>query len=115
MREFNTGATRDNDSDKIDYEGFISPIALKRYAKYLHKHRIQADGKVRESDNWQKGIPTIAYMKSLLRHVVEMWTLHREMQSPNWDDSKVEQFRDTTCAVIFNAFGYLFEDMKLDD
>jgi hypothetical protein len=115
MREFKTGATRDSDNKKLDYEGFLSPIALKRYAEYLHKHRTQADGQERDSDNWQKGMPIAVYMKSLLRHVIEMWTFHRETLEAGWSGDKTEQFRDIICAVIFNAFGYLFEDLKLDD
>ena len=54
MRTFDTGATRDSDNDKLDYEGFLSPLVLRRYAEYLHKHRKQSDGKIRTSDNWQK-------------------------------------------------------------
>lgn len=57
MREFRTGATRDNDEGKYDYEGFYHPLVVKRFGQYMDKHRKQADGKLRDSDNWQKGIP----------------------------------------------------------
>jgi hypothetical protein len=77
MREFKSGATRDDDADKYDYEGFLSPLVLERYAEYMHKHRKQADGKMRDSDNWQKGIPVVQYMKSKLRHIMVTWKLHR--------------------------------------
>jgi len=50
-RYCNTGATRDVDNDKYDYEGFLSPIVLHRYAQYMHKHRLQSDGELRDSDN----------------------------------------------------------------
>lgn len=115
IRQFKTGATRDLDNEKLDYEAFLSPLALRRYAEYLHKHRIQADGTLRTGDNWQLGIPLDVYMKSLLRHVMEMWMLHRESKRPSWDDSKVDRLQDAICAVIFNAFGYLFEDIKEND
>ncbi|KKL48188.1 hypothetical protein LCGC14_2328020 [marine sediment metagenome] len=108
MRTFNTGATRGSEEDKLDYEGFISPLALKRYAEYLHKHRIQEDGNLRDSDNWQKGIPFSSYMKSLLRHVMNVWLNHRSHISgviPLLDES----MEDSLCAVIFNAQGYLHE------
>ena len=103
MREFDTGATRDSDDSKFDYEGFLSPLALRRYAEYMHKHRTQADGKPRDSDNWQKGIPIVTYCKSMWRHLVDLWTLHRGL--------KVERVtkQDALCAIIFNAFGYLHE------
>ena len=57
MRNFDTGATRDVDTNKLDFEGFLSPVVLERYAEYMHKNRVQADGNLRDSDNWQKGIP----------------------------------------------------------
>ena len=62
MRKFETGATRDDDQDKIDYEGFESPEVLHRYGQYMHKHRKQADGKTRDSDNWQNGMPVKDYI-----------------------------------------------------
>jgi len=112
MREFATGATRDDDTDKYDYEGFLSPIALGRFAEYMHKHRHQADGNLRDSDNWQKGIGRNVYMKSAWRHFKAWWTLHRasEYRGPvdNEDDVDMEE---TICALLFNAFGYLHEKL----
>jgi len=103
MRTFETGATRDSDNQKLDYEGFLSPFAMKRYAEYLHEHRRQADGEYRDSDNWQKGIPKDVYMKSMFRHFVDIWTLHRDGCI-----SSVSR-QEALCAVIFNAMGYLHE------
>ncbi len=110
IRKFDTGATRDTDDGKLDYEGFLSPSALKRYAEYMHSHRKQSDGKIRDSDNWQKGIPLTVYMKSLWRHVADMWMLHRIKGS-----LVSATMEDTICAVIFNAFGYLHEITKYED
>lgn len=104
-RTFETGATRDLDAGKFDYEGFLSPRALERFAAYMHENRFQRDGSIRESDNWQKGIPKDAYLKSLLRHVIDVWLIHRGQ--PAKDD--LEQ---ALCAVIFNAQGYLHEHLK---
>ncbi len=56
-REFISGATRNSEEGKLDYEGFLSPLALARYAQYMHRHRELEDGTLRASDNWQKGIP----------------------------------------------------------
>jgi len=109
MRTFDSGATRDNDKGKWDYEGFLSPLALRRYAEYLHRHRIQADGELRESDNWQKGIPFTAYMKSAWRHFMEMWTLHRASLRAPLTPKGSEDLEDAICGVIFNAMGYLHE------
>ena len=60
MRTFDSGATRDDDKEKIDPEGFLSVPALEAYFAYMHKHRKQADGSLRASDNWQKGMDLLA-------------------------------------------------------
>jgi hypothetical protein len=112
MREFDSGATRDSDDSKLDYEGFLSPYTLRRYAEYMNKHRIQADGKPRDSDNWQKGIPLTAYMKSLWRHLIEAWTLHRSGSPQAHYPRALYEMEEALCAIIFNASGYLHEMMK---
>jgi len=105
MRVFETGATRNVDTTKLDYEGFLSPLAIERYAQYLHKHRYQADGNIRDSDNWQKGIPLAVYMKSMWRHFVDLWKLHRGYTAD-------EDIETALCAIMFNAQGYLHEIVK---
>lgn len=105
MRTFDTGATRNVDITKLDYEGFLSPLALERYAQYLHVHRIQADGKIRDSDNWQKGIPLPVYMKSMWRHFMDAWKLHRGFRAD-------EDLETALSAIIFNAHGMLHEVVK---
>lgn len=104
MRTFDTGATRDKEEGKLDYEGFVSPLVLERFAQYMDKHRVQADGTLRDSDNWQKGIPKEAYMKSGWRHFVDWWKEHRGYPSR-------EGMEDAICALIFNAQGYLHEHL----
>lgn len=105
VREFSTGATRNIEGDKFDYEGFLSPEVIERFGAYMHKHRLQADGKLRDADNWQKGIPKDAYMKSAWRHFHEWWKLHRS------GGSNVE-LEESLCALLFNVQGYLFETIK---
>jgi len=105
MRQFDTGATRDSDTDKPDYEGFLSPIVIKRYGEYMNKHRKQVDGKLRDSDNWQKGIPRDAYMKSAFRHFIEWWQEHRGIKTK-------DGIEEALCALIFNTMGYLHEYLK---
>ena len=53
IRQFDTGATRDTDQNKLDPEGFLSPMVMKCFFEYMHKNRKQSDGKLRASDNWQ--------------------------------------------------------------
>jgi hypothetical protein len=74
VRTFGTGATRDLDVNKLDFEGFLSPLVLKRYAEHMHKARKLPDGSLRASDNWQLGIPKDAYMKSMFRHFFDVWS-----------------------------------------
>jgi hypothetical protein len=102
-RYFESGATRDSDDGKLDYEGFLAPGVLERYGQYMHRNREQSDGVLRDSDNWQKGIPRDQYMKSMWRHFMEVWADHRN----NEEDMPYRE--DNLCALLFNVMGYLFE------
>ncbi len=108
MRTFESGATRNDDKDKLDYEGFLNPRVLREYAKYMHKHRHLEDGTLRASDNWQKGIPKDELMKSLLRHVMTLWHLHRGLH-PGPD---TETIMDSCCAILFNTQAYMLELLR---
>lgn len=105
MRTFETGATRSPEEGKHDFEGFLSPLALERFAEYMTKHRKQADGQLRASDNWQKGIPLDSYMKSAWRHFFEAWKAHRGLPVK-------EDIEESLCALMFNVQGYLHEYLK---
>ena len=105
IRQFKTGATRDTNEGKLDFEGFNSPIVEKEFAKYMHKHRFQADGTLRDSDNWQKGIPKDVYAKSLIDHCIDFWLEHRGFESR-------DGIIDALCGLRFNVNGYLFELLK---
>jgi len=111
IRTFESGATRDTDENKYDYEGFFSPLVVERFGRYMNKHRKQSDGKLRDSDNWQKGIPRAQYVKSLWRHLVALWTLHRGYPCADEKGAPVD-IEDAICAIIFNAMGYLHEYLK---
>lgn len=105
IRTFKTGATRDTSQDKFDYEGFLSPLVLKRYGEYMNKHRLQPDGNLRDSDNWTKGIPQKQYVKSLIRHIMDLWLIHRNFKS----EARTEDIEEALCAIMFNAMGLLYE------
>lgn len=106
VRTFETGATRDTDEGKLDYEGFLAPAVLERYAQYMHKHRRQSDGSLRASDNWQKGMPQTQYLKSLIRHVLEFWKWNRG-KYPSLPDGQ-----EIACAIMFNIMGWLYENLR---
>ncbi len=105
MRRFETGATRNDDTNNLDYEGFLSPLVIQEFAKYMHRHRLQADGTLRASDNWQKGIPKEVYMKSGYRHFQDWWMEHRGHESR-------EGMKDALTGLLFNVQGYLHEILK---
>lgn len=104
MRTFETGATRDSNTDKLDFSGFLSPRALRRFARYMHKHRRQADGTLRASSNWKKGIPIPSYVESMVRHVVDFWEAY--------EDGAMAEAEELACAIMFNTQGYLHETTK---
>lgn len=105
IRRFETGATRNDDSALPDYEGFLSPLVVMRYGEYMNRHRIQADGAVRESDNWQRGMSLDSYMKSGWRHFHDWWMEHDGYTSR-------EGLEDALCALLFNVQGYLHETLR---
>jgi len=110
IREFDTGATRSPLQDKLQYEGFFSPLVLRRRAQYMHKHRIQSDGNVRTADNWQNGMPLDSYIDSGTRHFMDWWLHHRGQGT-----KAEEPIEDAICALMFNLEGYLHEILKVND
>lgn len=102
VRVFDTGASRDSDAGKLDYEAFLSPRVLKRFAEYMHRNRRLADGSLRPGDNWQLGMGQDVYMKSLTRHQMELWLAMR-------GEPHDESIEDSLCAILFNAMGLLYE------
>lgn len=107
-RRFATGATRSSDEGKPDYEGFISPLVLHRFGQYMTKHRKMEDGGLRESDNWQKGIPRKQYLKSMLRHVMDVWLIMRYFSG----QAEERDLTEALCAVKFNVDGMLHEVLQ---
>lgn len=105
IRTFKTGATRNTEIGKHDPEGFISPLVIERFCEYMNKHRRQSDGNIRDSDNWQKGIPKSAYIKSGWRHFLDWWKEHRGHKSR-------DGLENALCGLLFNVQGYLFEILK---
>ena len=98
MQQFEGGATRNANGDKFDYEAFINPEVLHAYGEFMHGHRKQRDGSLRDGDNWQKGIPKEQLMKSMFRHFVDVWMGHRE---------GIGVDEEALCAVLFNTMAYL--------
>lgn len=107
IRKFETGATRGSEAGKLDYEGFLSPQVLEAFAVYMDINRRTDDGSYRDSDNWQKGIPKDSYMKSLWRHFLDLWKIHRKTPVPEGE-------LGAACGVMFNVMGWVHERIKED-
>lgn len=114
MRTFETGATRNVDENKIDPEGFLSPLVIQAFSDYMNVHRKQADGSIRASDNWQKGIPKDAYMKSMWRHFLDVWSIHRGIARFDETGKEIDKV-EALCATLFNVQGMLHEELKSKD
>ena len=108
-RTFDTGATRDTDEGKLDFEGFLSPLVLAAFAAYMHEKRRMPDGSYRESDNWQKGIPVDAYMKSMWRHFFAVWCSYRSHKE---DPGLATNIEEELLALLFNVQGMTHEILK---
>jgi hypothetical protein len=110
-RTFATGATRDTDEGKLDFEGFLSPIVLEEFAKYMHEKRKMPDGSMRNSDNWQLGIPVDQYMKSMFRHFFAVWRSYRRhpKRGAGYDYAPMVE---ELLALLFNVQGITHEILK---
>ncbi len=105
MRQFPSGATRNTDEGKIDPKGFIHPLVTLSFCKYMHEHRKQADGALRASDNWTKGIPREAYASSLERHLLDVKLIMGGFAAHATTSSLSEALN----ACMFNVQGLLLE------
>ena len=112
MRQFETGATRNAEVDP-DYHGYFSPLSMHAYGEYMHAHQLQADGEIRESDNWQRGMPADSYVRSLVRHTHDVQLIHDGFgQYARTDPRDPNPLKAHLCAIIFNAQGMLYELLK---
>ena len=112
IRKFETGATRDSEEGKFDYDGFLSPLVVERFGEYMNKHRVQSDGSLRDSDNWQKGMGRDVFMKSAWRHFFAWWKIHRGGKVADERDGHTVTLDEAICGLLFNAQGYAHELLK---
>lgn len=109
-REFKSGANRNSDDGKLDYEAFNSPIVDWYYAQYMHGHRVLEDGTLRDGDNWQKGFPIEVIHKSLARHYHDYHLTTRGIDVK--ENGQIHLIEDILCGIIFNAKAHLHELLK---
>lgn len=104
MRHFPTGAIRDSNDGKLDYE-CLSPLFLRRFAEFMLRHRVQADGEARSADNWKLGMPSQEFFKSELRHLMDVW-----LEMDGFEGR--EDIEEACCAMFFNLQGFMHERLK---
>lgn len=101
-RQFKTGAIRDIDTHKEDYIETISWSAMKRYAQYMTgKKKKYGEG------NFKKGIPIESYEQSMVRHI-------QKYLENKYEGGNNEKEEDHLSAILFNVFGIIHEELKLD-
>ncbi len=99
-RTFESGANRNSLDGKLCFEGFLNPLVILEFAKYMDKHRTLADGTLRAADNWQNGFPKDVAIDSGFRHFHDWWMEHRGYESR-------EGIKDALCGLLFNVQSYL--------
>ncbi len=109
MREFDTGATRNSNDNKLDHDGFNAPVCDRSYAQYMHKHRLQADGTLRASDNWRAGIPQEVYRKSMYRHMQDLRMVLDGYEVFDPDSGEHVEAEELLNAIEFNVKGLKYE------
>jgi hypothetical protein len=108
LRTFSTGATRDTAEGKHEPWGFTSALAEQRFSEYMHKHRQQSDGQLRDSDNWKRGISLDAYKHSLSRHIQDL----RLILEGHPEQARERDREEVLCSILFNVQGMLHETIK---
>ena len=133
IRKFENGATRDTTNGKFEYFGFRHPLVEQSFARYMHNHRTQSDGSLRDSNNWWKGWDTNVSLQSMIRHMEDLQALDAGLVvvEIRHKDGSVEKVyatepvsldkgdtlkainREECCnAIRFNSGAYLLEVMK---
>jgi len=107
METYESGATRTSEDGRLSYVRGLSPVVLRRYLQYLAKHRKQADGSMREFDNWKQGIPMRRSFDGLGRHFFTLWLLMEGLDI--YDDSGQVDIQDVLCAIMFNTMCMLYQ------
>jgi len=111
-REFESGAIRDNNTDKLDYDEATHPLVEMSFGEFMHGHTYLRDGTRRPADNWQKGIPRKEYMKSMKRHMMDAWALHHDIVVKDRTDGHLVTLEEALNAMKFNINGYILELLK---
>jgi len=102
-------STRSSDEGKIDYN-HLSAISDRCFVEYMHQHRIQEDGELRDADNYKYDMPISSNRKSLMGHYNDL-----KMMLEGWtvmEDGKALNPFETIQAIKFNLSTFDHNLMK---
>lgn len=114
IRTFDTGATRDTAAGKFEYAGYLSPLFINAFGRYMNKHQQLPDGSRRACDNWQNGMPLEVYVQSAWRHFFDFWAIARGFDVEDEKGNLVEM-SEAIMGLVFNLQGYWHEIDALND
>lgn len=98
VTHFESGAIRDSQEGKEEYQEAISDLTLRRYALYM-----LSQAKKYGKGNWKKGISSESYSNSLDRH------LNKYRIKKNWGID-IEPGVDHLSAALFNLQGLIHNE-----
>jgi hypothetical protein len=98
MREFETGAIRDDGDHKVDFVETVSFTAHERFARYMTSKKVKYG-----TGNFKKGIPIESYEQSLLRHIDKYFR-------NKYEEGEDEPDEDHLAAIRFNVDGIMHEE-----
>ena len=106
LRMSESGAIRNSDIGKINYQGALSPLILEAYGKYIEKHSNLPDGTKRNNKNWQNlfGTPEEhrqVCIESAWRHFIDLLKEHDGYNSQDGIDEALG-------GLMFNIQAYWF-------
>ena len=110
LRMSESGAIRNSDVGKINYQGALSPLILEAYGKYIEKHSLLPDGTRRNNKNWQNlfGTPEEhrqVCIESAWRHFIDLLMDHDGYESRDGIDEALG-------GLMFNIQAYWFSILK---
>lgn len=110
LRKSDTGAIRNSDVDKINYQGALSPLVLEAYGAYIQKHSLLPDGTRRNNKNWQNLFGTHeehrqVCIESAWRHFLDVLMEHDGYESRDGIDEALG-------GLMFNIQAYWFSLLK---
>jgi Domain of unknown function (DUF5664) len=109
--QLDPSVVRADSSDKLQPARVLSAPVMVAYLEYMQETQRNLDGTVgRAPDNWKKGISQDSYMSSLMRHILAVWAMHQAGRCR--DEETGDELSLELCAVLFNAMGYLHEELR---